>query len=117
MTLDLERWYHVAVSWDESVVNVYVNGVLAGSEEAVGTPIARADTSIGKRCTANIQDVRVYPVAMSADGCGPNTRLLSTWVFLHRGLDFLRQLHPDRRRGDCGRAGQGRTGAVALGCL
>jgi hypothetical protein len=79
--LALNTWYYVVATYDGSVASLYVNGQLDGSHPAVATP-AQADgpLSIGRRFdgffnNAVLQEVAIYPSALSADRVAAHWRV------------------------------------------
>lgn len=72
-TLALNTWYYVVATYDGNVASLYINGQLDGTHPAVATP-AQIDgpLSIGRRFdgffnNAALEEVAIYPTALSAD--------------------------------------------------
>lgn len=72
-----DEWHHVAMTYDGSVLRVYVDGQLSGSETRTGTPYVYAfapetDLKIGRHDNGNtlfygaLDDVRIYDRTLSA---------------------------------------------------
>jgi hypothetical protein len=70
--LPLNTWTHLAVTYDSTMVRLYVNGVLAGSQ-AQTAPIAAStnpltiggDRTFGQYFTGKIDEIRVYNRALT----------------------------------------------------
>lgn len=71
--LALNTWYYVVATYDGSVASLYINGQLDGTHPGVATPAPiDGGVSIGRRFdgffnNAVLQEVAVYPTALSAD--------------------------------------------------
>jgi hypothetical protein len=83
-TLALNTWYYVVATYDGSVASLYVNGQLDGSQPAVATPAPTdGPLSIGRRFdgffnNAVLQEVAIYPTALSADRIAAHWRVATT---------------------------------------
>lgn len=74
-TLQTNRWYHVAATWDGTDVRIYVNGVPDNTlPDTFTSPLTTSNQAlyIGGRTTADrfhglLDDVRVYNFALTAD--------------------------------------------------
>lgn len=68
--LEANRWYHVAISWDQSEASFYVDGILDMTEDADVIPAAQGSSSYfglwvgGGKPSANVQDVRLFGCAL-----------------------------------------------------
>ncbi|WDI41817.1 LamG domain-containing protein [Bremerella sp. P1] len=72
-TMQRERWYHVACSFDGSSLKVYINGVLGGTTAVTGSLVALGNTSYIARYNngiglndGNLQELRMVPDAKPA---------------------------------------------------
>lgn len=72
-TLSQGIWYHVAVTYDGTSLRLYLNGVLDGTKAVGGDLIALnnecfiATTDNASNIEGNIQEVHIFPAAMSAN--------------------------------------------------
>lgn len=80
--VDRHGWSHVLATYDGSVMDLYVNGVLAASEpSALSLPDARSDLSIGAKQSrwrfyaGGIDDVAIYGRALTAARALAHTRV------------------------------------------
>ncbi len=107
-TLDKEKWYHLAATWDRSTVRIYVNGVVDNNGQAsshtkdVGTdkrPLyigGRAGADTNDRFHGIIDDVRLFNRALSgaeirtimneaiAADANPTPQLLARYDFVEQ---------------------------------
>jgi large repetitive protein len=71
--LALDTWYDVVATYDGSLEKLFINGKLDGTLAVVSTPMRTADpVFIGRRwdglyADAVLDDVAIYPTALSAD--------------------------------------------------
>ncbi len=106
VTYTLEEWHHVAVTFDDGEVKLYLDGSVEG-EGAVGSPLAGNTLTLKVAADSNgqnlfrgiIDEVRVYNQALSeeeinqnmkAEGLaveGPTDKLTVTWGEM-KTLDF-----------------------------
>jgi hypothetical protein len=70
--LSTNTWYHVAATFDGSVMRIYLNGVLDCSLNAAGSAVANAPFSMGRTyedvriLNGSLDEVRVWTRALSA---------------------------------------------------
>jgi large repetitive protein len=82
-TLALNTWYYVVATYDGTVAKLFVNGKLDNSLKATATPKQTSDPLfIGRRMDglfndAVIDEVAIYPVALSADRIAAHWRAAS----------------------------------------
>jgi hypothetical protein len=70
--LDVDRWYHLAMTWDQASLKLYVDGVLDATDVTIGHPILASsnDNFIGDRvgggfnASGLIDEVRISSVAL-----------------------------------------------------
>lgn len=79
--LALNTWYYVVATYDGKVASLYINGQLDGAQPAVATPAAtNGPVSIGRRFDgffndAVLEEVAIYPTALSADRIAAHWRV------------------------------------------
>jgi hypothetical protein len=82
-TLALNTWYYVVATYDGSAAKLFVNGKLDGTLKVTATPKQTADPLfIGRRMdglfnNAALDDVAIYPVALSAERIAAHWRAAS----------------------------------------
>jgi hypothetical protein len=95
VTLDRNKWYHIALSYNGSSYAVYIDGVLRGSGEKTGNMNLSKGFDIGGNDKASgnldgeVRDARVWNVARTQEeinenmcGVDPNTPgLIANWKF------------------------------------
>ncbi|MEO1053459.1 MAG: LamG-like jellyroll fold domain-containing protein [Bacteroidota bacterium] len=69
-TLEADRWYHVAVTYDGSDLTLYKNGVVVATQNSVAahgdpTTFIGAFNATVLRLSGNIDEVRIWSVALS----------------------------------------------------
>jgi hypothetical protein len=79
--LALNTWYYVVATYDGNVASLYINGQLDVTHPAVATP-AQIDgpVSIGRRFdgffnNAALEEIAIYPIALSADRVAAHWRV------------------------------------------
>ena len=78
-TLTAGVWYHIAATWDGSVMRLYLNGNLEGSQSIFGIPTANAAFAFGRtyansRCLdGSIDEIRVWKRALTAAEIAANS--------------------------------------------
>jgi len=73
--LSQDRWYHVAASWDQTMLTVYIDGSEAGSVATTGTamPYLSGNNAFagrwnnGSGFTGNLQEIRFFHESKDAD--------------------------------------------------
>jgi len=79
--LALNTWYYVVATYDGTVASLYINGKLDTAHAAVATPAPTAGpVSIGRRFdgffnNAVLEEVAIYPTALSADRVAAHWRV------------------------------------------
>ena len=82
-TLALNTWYYVVATYDGAVAKLFVNGKLDGTLKVAAIPKQTADPLfIGRRTdglfnNAVVDEVAIYPVALSADRIAAHWRAAS----------------------------------------
>jgi hypothetical protein len=82
--LALNTWYYVVATYDGTVAKIYLNGTLDGSLPVVATPAQTDDpVYIGRRPdgfynNVVLEEVAVYPAALSADRIAAHWRAATT---------------------------------------
>jgi hypothetical protein len=77
----LNRWSHLAATYDGSVLRVYVNGALESSRTVGGAiDVGSGLLKIGEGFKGKIDDVRVWRTALSAAAVQAETRADATVV-------------------------------------
>ena len=97
ITLTINTWYHITVTWNGSVAKLYVNGVEKSTKTAAGSFSASNHFAIGARTngtagntfaygissTGKLNDVRIYDHCLSA----AEVKEISQGLVLHYKLD------------------------------
>jgi hypothetical protein len=83
-TLALNTWYDVVATYDGTVAKLFINGTLDGTLPVVASPAQNADPLyIGGRAdgffnNTLLDEVAIYPTALSADRIAAHWRIAST---------------------------------------
>jgi hypothetical protein len=71
--LPLNRWLHIAATYDQAQIKLYVDGVLVATQNStVALPVGSEDWNIGKRwdypetINGSMDEVRIYNEALTA---------------------------------------------------
>lgn len=97
ITLTINTWYHITVTWDGSTAKLYVNGVEKSTKTAAGSFSASNHFAIGARTngtagntfaygissTGKLNDIRIYDHCLSA----AEVKEISQGLVLHYKLD------------------------------
>lgn len=76
--LDINKWYHVAMTYDGHTLQIYVNGVADGSGTAISDGLQNANNVLRMMSILNSSDLIRYPVDGKLDEVGLWTRGLSS---------------------------------------
>jgi large repetitive protein len=83
-TLALNTWYYVVATYDGTVAKLFINGTLDGTLPVAASPAQNADPLyIGRRAdgffnNTLLDEVAIYPTALSADRIAAHWRIAST---------------------------------------
>jgi hypothetical protein len=70
-SLDLNKWYHIGVTWNTTEAKIYINGVLDKTISCTGNPGINSPLSIGneygnsRQLNGYISDIRIYNHVLS----------------------------------------------------
>ncbi|MDP8288374.1 MAG: LamG domain-containing protein, partial [Candidatus Electryonea clarkiae] len=80
-TLDIDRWYHIAGTYDGSTMIIYINGELDASDNQSGSVVSNSTFSIGaqydgsndgRHLDGSLDEVRVWSTARTATEISDN---------------------------------------------
>ncbi|MFY8021502.1 MAG: LamG-like jellyroll fold domain-containing protein, partial [Bacteroidia bacterium] len=73
-SFDINKWYHVAATYDKTIIKLYVNGTLIATKSTTQTlPKGSEDWSIGRRwdynefINGNFDEVKIYNAALTEE--------------------------------------------------